>query len=133
MQTYKKVLLILLIICLSGINHGCHKKVLPTTYPNKPGFSYTRTYKEYRLRRTNINSCSNKKKDKNIEKAKRDELRYQEEGRKKHVRNQTPDVQKRMKESFEKSERLRKKETIWDKIFFWRDRKQKKRVSHTNS
>jgi len=128
-QIYKKVLLFLLIICLSGINQGCHKKALPTNYPNKPGiFPITIPFKEYRLKRKLFRESSKlskieKKQNKKSERAKKQALKDQEKGRKEHIKKQTPDVQKRMKESLVESERLRHKETFWDRIMFWKRKK----------
>lgn len=133
-QIYKKVLLLLLIICLSGINQGCHKKVLPTTYPNKPGiFPLTWPFKEYRLKREPNNgdahlSKAEKKLNKKSEREKRKALKEQKRGRKEHIKRQTPEVQKRMKESFKESERLRKRKTFWDKLKFWEKHKKKSKL-----
>ena len=134
MQSYKKVLLLLLILCLAGINEGCHKKVRPTTYPNKPGiFPITIPKKEYRLKRNH--NYENKKLsrikrkiNRKSERAKRDALKDQEAGRKRHINNQTPKVQERMKRSFEESEKTRKRRTFWDRLMFWKrwEKKEKK-------
>ncbi len=131
MQTYKKLLLIILTTCLIGINEGCHKKVLPTTYPNKPGiFPITITHKEYRLKRSSSNepkklSRVERKANKQAEQSKREALKDQERGREKHIKNQNPKVQERMKKSFEESEKTRRHKTIWGKLMFWKKAKSK--------
>ena len=133
MQTYKKLLLIILTTCLIGINEGCHKKVLPTTYPNKPGiFPITITHKEYRLKRSSSNgqkklSRIERKANKRAEQSKREALKDQERGREKHFKNQNPKVQERMKKSFEESERTRIHKTIWERLMFWKKAKSKEK------
>ena len=122
MQSYKKVLLLLLIICFAGINAGCHRKVLPTTYPNKPGlFPITIPKKEYRMKRRFIKLNSIERKlNRKSERAKRDALKAQAAGRVRHISQQAPNVQERMKKSFEESERTRKRKTFWERLMFWK-------------
>jgi hypothetical protein len=131
-QTYKKVLLLLLITCFTGINQSCHKKVLPTTYPNKPGiFPITFPFKQYRLKKkmnheqTKL-SLIEKKTNRIAEKNKHEALKDQEKGRKKHIKKQSPEVQKRMKKSLEESEKLRHRKTIWDRLMFWKKKEKTK-------
>jgi hypothetical protein len=134
-QIYKKVLLLLLLTCFLGFNLGCQKKVLPTSYPNKPGFfPITTTFKEYRLHRKPVTSCTpsridNKKND-DSEKAKKELLNYQKKGREEHIKRQTHDVKKRMKESLAESEKLRKRKTFWDKVMIWIKGKIKSKNKH---
>ena len=133
MQTYKKLLFIILATGLIGINEGCHKKVLPTTYPNKPGiFPITITHKEYRLKRSSSNepkklSRVERKANKQAERREREALKAQERGRKKHIKNQNPKVQERMKKSFEESEKTRIHKTIWERLMFWKKAKSKEK------
>lgn len=135
MQIYKKVLLLLLIACFLGFSQGCQKKSLPISYPNKPGFfPITRTFKEYRLHRKPVTSCTSrkldKKENKEAEKARKDALNNQKKGREEHIKRQTPDVQKRMKESLIESEKLRKRKTVCDKVMIWIKSKIKPKNKH---
>lgn len=58
--------------------------------------------------------------DEESQKLKKDVLKEQEQARKRHFEMQTPDVQKRMKESLKESEKLRtNKWTFWDRIRLW--------------
>jgi hypothetical protein len=132
-QTYKKVLLLLLITCFTGVNQSCHKKVLPTTYPNKPGiFPITIPRKEYRLKKKQNHeqtklSRIERRTNRKAEKSKREALKGQEEGRKAHIKKQSPEVQKRMKKSFEESEKLRRHKTIWERLMFWKKKESKEK------
>jgi hypothetical protein len=132
-QTYKKVLLFLLIITFFGINEGCHKKIIPTTYPSKPGFfPITIPFKAYRLKRKqnkekNKLSKIEKKKNEESEKNKREELKSQERDRKEFIKHQTPKVQERMKKSFEESEKTRHHKTFWEKLMFWKKEKSREK------
>jgi len=132
-QSYKKVFLLLLIISFAWINEGCHRKVLPTNYPNKPGlFPITIHKKEYRLKRKNSNTNKKlnrveRKRNKKSEKAKRDALKAQERGRERHINQQTPKVQERMKKSLEESENTRRRETFWERLMFWKKSKNKEK------
>ena len=133
MQTYKKVLLLLLIISFTTINEGCHKKIYPTSYPDKPGiFPITFPKKEYRFRRNHnyenkkLNRIE-KKINRKSERAKRDALKSQEEGRKQHINRQAPKVQERMKKSLEQSEKTRTRKSFWERLLFWKRPKSKEK------
>ena len=101
----------------------------PTNYPYKPGlFPITIPFKEYRLKRVPIdkqketNRAERRIKRKAI-KNKRDELNSQKIARKKHISQQTPKVQERMKKSFIESEKTRKRKTLWERILLWKKKK----------
>lgn len=133
MQTYKKVLLLLLTLSFLGINESCSKKNLPTTYPNKPGlFPITIPFKAYRLKRkqnreSNTLSRIEKKKNKKAAKENRKALKAQERDRKEFINKQSPEVQKRMKKSFEESEKTRHRKTFWERLLFWKKPKSKEK------
>jgi len=129
--------------------NGCQMKTIPTTFPNRPGFfPITIPQKEYRLKRVRIKENTSfrkidtkrnkeiqnnnkqilKEQNKNAielplneesEKDKKQILKEQARGRKEHFKMQTPDVQKRMKESQKESEKLRHKRSLWDRLKFW--------------
>jgi hypothetical protein len=132
-QTYKKLLLIVLATCIVSINESCHKKVLPTTYPNKPGiFPIIITHKEYRLKKRSSNdqtqrSRIERKKNRQAKRNKREELKSQEKERKEHINRQAPNVQERMKKSFEESETIRGHKTSWERLMFWKKTKNKEK------
>ena len=102
---------------------------MPTGYPNKPGiFSSTIPKKEYRLKKRMSHERSTlskieKKKNRESERNKRKALKAQERGRKEHINKQRPEVQVRMKKSFEESKRLRKHKSIWKRILFWKKKR----------
>lgn len=132
-QTYK-ILLRLLLICgivLSGTS--CQKKIYPTSYPNKPGFfPITIPFKEYRLHKRSFESQNRLNRDERRIKRKADrnkrlELKDQKAARKKHINQQNPKVQERMKKSFEESEQTRRKKSFWDRLMFWKRGKSKEK------
>ena len=129
--------------------NGCQMKTIPTTFPNRPGFfPISIPFKEYRLKKVRIKENTDFKKldqkknkesqnsskqiiknqnsnafelplNEESEKDKKQILKEHARGRKKHFKMQTPDVQKRMKESKIESEKLRHKRSIWDRLQFW--------------
>jgi hypothetical protein len=124
-QTYKKVLFFLLITCFTGFNQGCQKKIYPTNYPIKPGFfPIVQPFKEYRLDRNyrydkSLLSKTDKKKRRLDRRNKQIVLKEQEKGRKEHLKKQSPEVQERMKKSFEESEKTRGRKTLWERLKSW--------------
>jgi hypothetical protein len=138
-QTYKKVLFLLLFACITGINNSCHRKVLPTNYPMKPGFfPITIPFKEYRLKRDHnfkdpFLTRADRKNVSRYEKNKQLELKKQEQGRKEHLARQNPKVRERMKKSFEESEKSRGRKSFWERLMFWKKEKTggKKTISKT--
>jgi hypothetical protein len=118
MQTYKKVLLFILITCFTGLNYSCNREVAATTYPPRKGIIHFHfSFKEFREKRK-LRKIQ-KKQNQLAEKNKKEALKAQEEGRKKHIKRQTPEVQERMKKSLEESEKTRKRKTFWEKLKDW--------------
>ena len=118
-QTYKKVLLLLLIICITGINQSCNKNAIPKNYPMKPGFfPITRTFREYRLKNSKF-TCSHE----NTIKTKEDKENWknvnseQNSARVAHLKRQTNEVRKRMKNSLKESEKIRGKKTVYQQLY----------------
>jgi len=132
-QTYKKVLLLLLITCFTGINEGCHKKIFPLFHRKKiEQYSPSKQFNPYDIKKTEDTRKSNlsrieKKKNREAERNERKDLKAQEKGRKDHINRQSPAVQERMKKSFEESEKLRKRKTIWERLMFWKNREHKEK------
>lgn len=132
-QTYKKVLLLLLILCFGIINEGCHSKLLHPFRHNKSGLQPTSEHfkafdikKSEKPEKKEVNRAE-RKINRKAEKNKRDELKAQEMARKKHISQQTPEVQERMKKSFAQSEQTRKRKTFWERLMFWKKPKSKER------
>lgn len=121
----KKFLIIVLIV-IGIINvSGCSSQTSIAT--SKPGFSLARIFKENRIKRQRNRESKRltqleKKKNSDSEKAKKEALKAQERGRQRHFENQTPDVQKRMKESRAESDKLKRKKTFWQRLLFWKNK-----------
>lgn len=132
-QTYKKVLLILLISCFTGIFVGCNSKIFHPFRRDKSGLQPTHeNFRSYDVKKTETTEKKRlnrveRKINKNQDRKRREDLKGQEEGRKRHISYQTPKVQERMKKSFEESERTRKRKTFWQKLMFWKKEKSKEK------
>lgn len=132
-QTYKNLLRLLLICSIVLSSTGCHKKVYPTSHPNKPGvFPITIPFKEYRLHKKSFERQNRLNRDeqrikRKADRNKRIELKDQKAARKKHINQQNPKVQERMKNSFTESELTRKKKSFWDRLIFWKRGKSKEK------
>ena len=131
MQTYKKVLLLLLIICFAGINQSCNKHTIPKNYPMKPGFfPITITFKEYRLKNAKF-TCSNE----NVIKTKEEKESWkkvhseQNQARLAHVKKQTDEVRKRMKKSLKESYNARGGKSIWKQFYLLLTRENKVKIN----
>jgi len=133
MQTYKKVLLSITIICCTFIFSGCHKKLFPIFHRNRiEQYSSSKQFQPYNIsksetpKKKTLNRIE-RKQNRKAERAKRQALRAQEKGRKEHIKKQTPKVQARMKKSLEESEKTRKRESFWQRIKSWIKHKQKEK------
>lgn len=133
MQTYKKVLLFLMIICTTFIFSGCHRKLFPIFHRNRSEqFSASKQFQPYNISKSETPqkktlSRVERKQNRKAERAKRQALRAQERGRKEHIKKQNPKVQERMKKSLEESEKTRKRETLWQRVKSWIKHKQKEK------
>jgi len=133
MQTYKKVLLFITIICCTFIFSGCHKKLFPIFHRNRiEQYSSSKQFQPYNIsksetpKKKTLNRIE-RKQNRKAERAKHQSLRAQEKGRKEHIKKQTPKVQARMKKSFEESEKTRKRESFLQRIKSWIKHKQKEK------
>lgn len=125
-QIYKKVLVISLITCFTGLNVGCNSKLLHPFRHDKSGLQPTHeNLNSYNVKKSEtpekkkLNKAE-RKVNKLAEKNRREELKGQEEARKRHISHQSPKVQERMKKSLEESEQTRKHKTFWEKLMFWK-------------
>jgi hypothetical protein len=132
-QTYKKVLLLLAIIGVTVLNEGCNKKLFHPFRRDKSGLQPTSEhFRSFQVKKSetpkkkSLNRAE-RKINRTAEKNKRDELKGQEGARKKHIHQQTPKVQERMKKSLAESEQTRKRKTFWERLMFWKRGKNKEK------
>jgi hypothetical protein len=132
-QTYKKVLLLFMIFSFALTNASCNKGLLTLFHNNRVDqYSASKQFKPYHIgkpestQKKRLNRIE-RKQNRKAQKAKRQALKAQEQGRKEHINKQKPDVQVRMKRSFEESEKTRKHKTFWERLMFWKGIKSKEK------
>ncbi|RPH32497.1 MAG: hypothetical protein EHM93_09070 [Bacteroidales bacterium] len=132
-QTYKKVLLLIAIIGVTILNEGCNKIFFHPFRRDKSGLQPTSEhFRSFQVKKSEtpkkkpLNSAE-RRINRKAEKNKREELKGQEAARKRHISNQTPKVQERMKKSFVESEQTRKRKTFWERLMFWNRGKSKEK------
>lgn len=131
-QTYKKGLLFLIIVLIANINDCKSQSIFHPFRKRYDTFSTSEHFKSFKLDRTPINeqkplSKIERKQNRKAAKAKKEGLKAQEKDRERHIKNQTPAVQERMKKSREQSEMTRRYKSFWEKLMFWKNRKPKKK------
>jgi len=125
MQTYKKLFLIILIICNTLLFSGCHRKLFPIFHRNRvEQFSTSKQFRPYNISKSEnpnkkVLNRQERKLNRKAERAKREGLKAQEKGRREHVKRQTPKVQERMKRSLNESEKTRTRRTLWQRLKSW--------------
>jgi len=130
-QTYKKLILFIILILLTSINECWSQSIFHPFRKRYDLFSTSEHFKSFKLDRTPVNkqkplSRIERKQNRKAAKAKKEALKSQAKDREEHIKKQTPAVQERMKKSKEQSEMTRRHKTFWEKLMFWKNRKPKK-------
>lgn len=126
-QIYKKVLF--LWVTLVATAYGCSKDLAPQTVKTVPGKSEWKSNREQRKRARQAywhkkrNERITRKSDRKLRRLKREGERAEAKLQKRHMDKQTPEVQKRMKETQKEAEQNNGKRTLRQRLGRWKYKK----------
>lgn len=127
MQTYKKVFFLWLFLVATAF--GCSKDLAPQTVTSVPGKSEWKSNREQRKRARQAywhkkrNERITRKSDRNLRKKKKEGERAEAKLQKRHMDKQTPEVQKRMKETRKEAEQNNDKRSLRQRLKRWKYKK----------
>ncbi len=105
---------------------GCGRQLAPSTVPEMPGQSKLKV-KRMESQRAWTAYCHHKKTEKLTSKAEAKSVKSDKQAAKaekslveRHIKNQTPEVQERMKASQKEAEKNRPKRTLRQRLGFWK-------------
>jgi hypothetical protein len=126
-QIYKKVFFLWAILAVTTFS--CAKDLAPQTVPTVPGKSAWRVNHEQRKRARQAywskrrNSRIIRKSDRNLRRLKKRSERAEAKLQKRHMDKQTPEVQKRMKETKKEADINNGKRTLRQRLRLWKYKK----------
>lgn len=127
LQNYKKVFFLWLILVVTTFS--CANDLAPQTVKSVPGKSEWRNNREQRKRARQAywhkrrNHRITRKSDRKLRRIKREGVRVEARLKKKHMEKQTPEVQKRMKQTQKDAEQNNGKRTLRQRLRLWKYKK----------
>jgi len=126
-QIYKKVFFLWLILVVTAFS--CSKDLAPQTVKSVPGKSEWKSNREQRKRARQAfwhkrrNARITRKSDRNLRNLKKKSERAEAKLQKRHMDKQTPEVQKRMKETRNEAEQNNGKRSLRQRLKLWKYKK----------